>query len=568
MAGVSEPPRGKPAPSAFGVWSPLARSQYAAIVWVQGRIFLNSIRTMRGSFELGARILTGFIFFVIAMGPAAGMGFGAYESALHNRRIGLAILLWVLCVVWQFFSALAPALAGQNPDLSYLLRYPVSLGSWIFLYLVYGVVSPSTLIGLVWALGIGLGITVARPDLFLWTATTLGVLVLFNILLSRTILAWVERWMGQRRTREIVTGIFLVLALGAQVMNPAFHHYGKNLQGGISHHEAIHLSHRVWMAQAMLPPGLATEALSGALRHTGGLLPLSGLGLYCVAAGMLLGVRLRSESRGENLSELRREPPAKTRAVVRARPWLDVSGPLAAVVDKDLRYMLRSGPMLYNLAAPLVMVFLFSGVYLSGHGTGFRGQFALPIGIEWAFLGLMRLTSNNLGGEGPGIQFYFLSPTPLRTVMLGKNFMHLLVFLVEAFLITGLVLYRTGAPSLDVAAATIAWILFALPLNFGAGNLLSIFMPYRVNMVRMRRGQGGAGNGMLNLAIQAATVGVGAAVIVPCALLDHLWLATPILLVLAAASLFGYLRVMAKIDGTMQARRETLIAEIAKLPAQ
>ncbi|HEY6446672.1 MAG TPA: hypothetical protein VIY53_09450 [Acidobacteriaceae bacterium] len=564
MAGLTGSPRDQNSLFRGGLASPLSRAQYAALIWVQRRIFLNSLRTMRGSFELGARILTGFIFFAIALGPGFGMGFGAYEGAVHGRPLAIAILLWVLCAVWQGFSAVAPALAGQNPDLSYLLRFPVSLGSWVLLYLVYGIMAPSTLIGLIWAASIGIGLTIARPDLLGWTALTLALVVLFNVLLSRTILAWVERWMAQRRTREIATAVLLFVGLGAQALNPAFHHYGHHWPAS---HGAAHLSHRIWEAQAAFPPGMAAEALALPLRHKGGgALPLGGLALYTAGVTGLLLVRLRSESRGENFSEVRREPAARTRR--RARPRFEFSGPVAAVFEKDLRYLLRSGPMLYNLAAPLVMVFLFSGLYGSGTAAGgFRHAYALPTALIWAFLGLTRIVSNSFGAEGQGMQFYYLSPTPLRLVMLGKNALHVLLFLVEAAVITGVVLYRVGPPKPSIAAATIAWLLCALPLDLAAANVLSVLMPYRASAVRMRGAQGGMGNGLLSMLAQAGIVALGAIVIAPCSLLGHPWLATPILLALALVSLVVYARVLARIDGMMQGRRETVLLEVAKTPA-
>jgi ABC-2 type transport system permease protein len=560
---------GEPSAAArSGAFSALARQQYAALIWLQSRIFLNSFRTMRGSFELGARVLTGFVFFMIAVGPAFGMGFGAYEGAAHQFRLVIAMLLWALCLLWQCFSALAPALAGQNPDLSHLLRYPVSFGSWIVLYLVYGVLAPSTLIGIFWTVGIGIGLTVARPELFLWTALTLALFVVFNVLLARTILAWIERWMAQRKTREIVTGIFLFLALGAQAFNPAFHQHGNGLPYGLSRHKAVHLSHRVWATQAVFPPGAATVALTQPMLRSGnGILPLGGLALYTFAVAGLLCVRLRAESRGENLSQApRRAAPLPARQA-RRRPVLDFSGPIAAIFEKDLRYLMRSGPMLYALAAPLVMVFLFGGAFRSGSFTGIRSTYALPLGLAWAFLGLTRVVCNNLGAEGEGLSLYFLSPTPMRTVILAKNALHLALFGVEAVLITLLVIVRFGAPTPSVAAATLAWILFAVPTNFAAGNLLSILMPYRLSMVRMRNEPGAVGNGLVSTLIQAGMLGVGAAVFVPFSLLGHPWLATPIFLVLAGVGTLFYLRVLANVDRMIQARRESLMLDLAKTAA-
>jgi len=535
------------------------------MIWVQSRVFLNSFRTLRGGFELGARILSIVMFLLVSIGPAVGMGYGAYEAAMHQRPFGVAILFWVLFLVWQFFSAFAPALAGQNPDLNHLLRYPVSFGSWMLLYLVYGIASPSTLIGLLWAIGIGIGIGMARPDLALWSAVILAIFVLFNILLSRTILSWIERVMAQRRTREIVTAVLLVFALAAQVFNPAFHQTRHGSPYGLRRQTVQRFAQRFWAVQKYLPPGAATVSIDQHLLGSGsGAVPFGGLILYTMLTAGLLGMRLRAESRGENLSEVRRAPaqPAVIRS--RQRPALDFAGPVAAVLEKDLRYLLRSGPMLYALAAPLVMVFLFGGAIRAGSFSAIRAAYALPLAIIWAFMGLTQMVSNSFGIESHGIQFYFLSPTPLRKVVLAKNTMHLLLFALEAVLITGIVFYRFGPPPLSIAAATLAWILFALPLDFAAGNVLSVLMPYRVNMTRMRRQEFSLGNGLLSMLAQGLILAVGAAVMLPCAAFHRRWLAAPILLGLAAISFAVYTQVLLRMDRLIESHRESLIHDVAK----
>jgi ABC-2 type transport system permease protein len=547
--------------------SPLARQQYAALAWVQRRIFWNSLRTLRGGVELGARVLTFVIFGAVSLGPSFGLGFGAWAMTSEGHLKAVAFLLWVLFLTWQSFSALAPALAGQNPELSHLLRYPVSFGSWILLYLVYGLAAPSTLIGILWATGIGVGITVARPELFAWIAVTLLLFIVFNLLLSRMILAWIERWLAQRRTREIVTAILLFAALGAQTLNPALHQDYR----GSAIRARTHAFQRVFAVasnvQGFLPPGVATNVLTAASAHRffRGTESLACLGLYSLAAGGLLAFRLRAESRGENLSEApRRASVARAREKPRSAPLLDFSGPVAAVMEKDLRYLLRSGPMLYNLAAPLVMVVAFGGMMRGGSVSAIRTEYALPIGMIWAFLGLTRLISNNLGAEGEGIQFFFMAPTPMRTVILGKNFLHLLIFIVEAVVIAAIVVFRFGAPAASIAVATLAWLLFAVPANFAAGNLLSVRMPYRVNLARIRRESGALGNGLTSLAVQLAILAVGAVVLGPCTFLGHPWLATPIFLALAAVAVVTYARVLAGVDRMVYARMESLTSEVMK----
>ena len=547
--------------------SPLARQQYAALAWVQRCIFWNSLRTLRGGVELGARILTFFIFSAIALGPSFGMGFGAWVMTSEGHLKAVGFLLWVLFLAWQFFAALAPALAGQNPELSHLLRYPVSFGSWIVLYLVYGLAAPSTLIGLLWATAIGIGVTIARPELFFWVAATLLIFVFFNLLLSRMILAWIERWLAQRRTREIITAIFLFAALGAQVLNPALHRDSRSRAFGARTPAVSRVFTAVSNVQTHLPPGIALNALTSAASHREleGTESLAWLGLYSVAAGGLLALRLRAESRGESLSEApRRAASAKAREKKRPAAWLDFSGPVAAVMEKDLRYLLRSGPMLYNLAVPLVMVVAFGGMMRGGSVSAIKAEYALPIGMVWAFLGLTRLISNNLGTEGEGIQLYFMAPTPMRTVIAGKNFLHLLIFTVEAAVISAVVIFRFGVPAASMIAVTLAWLLFAVPTNFAAGNLLSIRMPYRINLARMRRESGALGNGLTSMLLQFGILAVGAAVLGPCTFLGHPWMATPIFLVLAAAAFFAYTRVLAGVDRMVQSRMESLTLELMK----
>ncbi|HEX3661178.1 MAG TPA: hypothetical protein VHU89_07080 [Acidobacteriaceae bacterium] len=554
-----------------GFLSRLARQQYAALAWVQMRISVNSLRTRRGAFELGAKIAAFVIFTVLALGPAAGLGFGAWSMTAEGHLRAVALLLWLLCLVWQVFSALAPAMAGQNPELSHLLRYPVTFGSWILLYLVYGLAAPSSLIGTLWAVAIGIGISVARPDLVLWTALTLAIFVLFNLLLSRMILAWIERWLAQRRTREIVTAALLFLALGAQALNPAFHPHHGGLPFGVRQETVERIGDNAWKIQRALPPGLASESIALAVERQGARQaePLGWLVLYTLGAGALLTWRLRAESRGENLNEAPREAPrsvsaAKTRARARPGVLMDFSGPIAAVFEKDLRTLLRSGPMLYNLAAPLVMAVVFGGAMHGGQFSRFRAEYALPVGMVWAFLGLTRLVCNNLGGEGAGLQFYFLSPTPLRTVVLGKNLLHLTLFGLEATVITALIIFRFGPPSPSIVAATVAWILFAVPANFTAGNLLSIRMPYRMNLARIRREPGALGNGLLSVLVQFSLLAVGGLVVVPCQALGHPWLAPAILLVMAGGSTALYLRVLAGINDIRQTRIESLMFELVR----
>ena len=57
----------------------------------------------------------------------------------------------------------------------------------------------------------------------LWITSALSLFALFNFLLTRMIFAWIERWLAQRRTREILGIVILFVFLCFQFLNPALH---------------------------------------------------------------------------------------------------------------------------------------------------------------------------------------------------------------------------------------------------------------------------------------------------------------------------------------------------------
>ena len=234
-------------------------------------------------------------------------------------------------------------------------------------------------------------------------------------------------------------------------------------------------------------------------------------------------------------------------------------------MEKELRTMLRSMPQIYALGVPMVMVFIIGSLFRNGSSAaGHPFRLALPVCVAYGLLGFTQLIYNNLGSEGKGIQLYFLSPTPMRTVLLAKNLFHALLFCLVAVVSGILASLRLGLPAAAVLAATVAWFLFALPSNLAVGNVLSLTMPYRVNLGRIGRQSGSQANALLSMLIQTALLGVGTVVIGLCTFFGMLWLAVPILLVLAGVAVFAWLRVLGNADAMAHRRRDALIAKLTK----
>jgi len=569
-----------------GILGDRARSQYSALTDLRWHMFINGIRSNHGVFELGARAFSYVIYGCMGLGLGALMGGGSYLLISHDQWKYLPAVFWVMFLIWQVVP-IALASFQEQFDLGILLRFPVKFGSFFLLYIVFGLVDISTILGVLCCTGVWIGITWVRPDLFAWTTLALFVFAIFNILTVRAIFAWIDRWLAQRKTREIVGALFLVAVLSLQLFNPALrqsrHNAPRNGRQQVENYRRMGTEIQPWLQRASqverwLPPGLAARILRRAAEQQPGLATGSSglLALYVLAAGGVLAARLKAEYRGENLGQAPRrktaDPARGKKAAIQNKVDLRYlpsrpgsSSPIAAVIEKEIRSLLRTLPLLYAVGAPLVLVLVFSGVFIRGGGPqGHVFSFALPLCMIYAQLGFTQVFYNNLGAEGAGIQLYFLSPTPIKTVMFAKNLLHSLMFGIVALTAAVLTGLRLGTPDATVAIATAAWLLFALPCNLAAGNVFSIKMPYRVNPGRISRQRGSQANALLSLLIQLGIISVGATVFAICSLTEKLWLAIPIFLVLAAIATFVWTRVLNNTDQMANGRRDLLIATLMK----
>ena len=557
---------------AQSVYGPLARAQYAAVLGMRWQMLLNSLRTRSGKFELGARIFATGFFATVWLGVGIGCGFLAAQITSDRQLVFLPALLWPVFLMWQVVPVMLST-AQESVDFNFLLRYPVSFRSYVLLYLFFGLFDPSSLLGGMCMLGIWVGVVTASPGLVLWITAALAFFALFNFLLTRMIFAWIERWLAQRRTREILGMVILVFFLSFQLLNPALrshsgHAHSMNRTG------FLHTLQIAQSVQAVFPPGMAGDAVASAARGRSLMAAalLCGVALCAAVAGSLLALRLRSEYRGESFGEAPAPGLAKVRirggatrvnAVGlpdRRRGWLD--GPVGAVFAKEVQYLSRSGIMLFGLITPLVLIFAMGGPMRSDREMPIR--FVFPLAIAYGFLPLTRQFCNSLGTEGAGIQLYFLSPTPFRSVMLAKNLLQTGLFCLELVLVATVAVIRFGAPPPTLAIATLCWVLFALPANLAAGNVLSITLAYRMTPARLSREQGSVGNGLLSLVIQLLIFLVGVAVYVPLAFIHRGLLAGPALLALAVGSVWIWMRGLANVDDMANRRRDALMATLVR----
>ena len=264
-----------------------------------------------------------------------GLGVGRGRDCLSWLASGqkwqyLPIVFWVVCFIWQVVPIMLASFQEQF-DLGSLLRFPVRLPAPSFCSTWS---SGSRMCRRSWAGSAAWASwsasPLARPELFAWTALVLAVFAAFNILLVRAVFAWIDRWLSQRKTREILGAVFMVLVLSLQLLNPAIWQHGHRSQGEprpAAGRRSEQIAGRAMGADRRTSAAVASAGAGRRLRcagrrtAAGARAGIAGsAGALCAGAGGVLGLRLRAEYRGENLGAAPARKKAAASPAKQSRP--------------------------------------------------------------------------------------------------------------------------------------------------------------------------------------------------------------------------------------------------------
>ena len=535
------------------------REQLAAVAGVRWRLTINSLRSVRGRVNLVSRTIAGLLVTGAAIGGAVALGATAWELTRSGQLRWLGILFWVVALFWQTFPVMATAVT-QNIDSSALLRFPMSYPGYFLVRMIFGALDIATALGLCWSVGLFTGISIAAPALLPWALITVSVFIVFNLLLARAIFVWIEHWLSRRRSREVIGVVFLAVMVGLQFIGPALNNYSKE-----SPAVRFHFLAKFAPIERALPPGLTGVLLGNAEGRNarGALLALAAMLAYSAVAFWLLHLRLQQQYRGEDPAGTS-APNAVVTESGRHQSWnlpfLPAS--VAAVLEKELRYFSRSGPMLFTIVMPLIVI-----VLLWGGRKGFlahQSMFFFPIGAAYCLLVMTNIVYNSFGGDGGGIQCFLMSPVSFKEIVLGKNLAQFTVLALEILVLwTGVsIIYQPPTPTF--LALTLTWYLFAGPLNFGVGNVLSIYSPKRIDYAVFGRQRASESTIFASLAVQLAAMGIGAGAMLIGYRYSDYWISTLILALLAIPSIAAYTVLMSRLDRLVMSRREVLASELCR----
>ena len=568
--------------------SRLAAEQLRAIAWLRWRILANGFRRKGGAGELVARVLLYPFFAALALMPTAISGILAWHFAKAGQLGRVVWILWGAVALTQLLN-INLGQPGTTFDPLELIRFPLPLRRFVLVRLCFGLLSPANLIVTLISLAVAVGISIARPQLWLPVLAALLVFATVNVLFTRMIFAWIDRWLSTRRAREVFTGFIFVFSLGLQYANVRFN---PGLQHNRHHRTAIYgqtpqqsfgplqrVTRRVRPFVGWLPPELTARAI---LAASGGR-SLPWLGYTTASAGFAIlflaiyAQRMRTEFRGENLSDaaigtaasplrpaLHPAPPLAVQTP--ATPALSRqtrgsrAGSLIPLLGKELLVLRRNIGLFYGLVAPAVMVFLFAGRVSARSGS----HWVLLGAVAYALLGISPMSYNSFGFEGTGAQFYFFAPVSLREVFFAKNVFALLLALVDIVIVVLIISFVAGRPRLGDCVFALLWAAGTLLLNTTLGNLRSISAPKKVNPGKTMNKAQSAVSGYIAIGILAGCVALGLGCEMLATYLERPWVGLALMAGFAAAGLLVYAQGLRGIETYALDRRDTLFEELGK----
>ncbi|MGA8938949.1 MAG: hypothetical protein WB439_07280 [Acidobacteriaceae bacterium] len=578
-----------------GAWTAgQTRAQFGAIAWLRWRITVNNLRRKGGASELVGRVFLGMMFLGVLLAFVMGAGIGAFFLVHKGHLTWTAWLLWAIFILCQLLN-IQLGQPATTFDPTQLIRFPLRVDTYVAIRLFFGLLTPANVAVMLSSVAVAVGIGVAAPGLWLYALIAMAVFAATNVLFSRMIFAWVDRWLSTRRAREMFTAVILAGSLGIQWanfrFNPAYNHNHQTHAYDVSQQHLgwmMHLFQRAQPWLAWMPPELASTSLVKATHAA-----VIGFAGYTLAAALygalfllVFALRMRKEFRGENLSDAvsgaaRKKAKAKgARLVTRtasaaavapmAEPVVGefevasrarISGLVAAVLKKEILYVQRNMGVLYGLIMPVFIVLIFAGKFSMGRSGAL---WVFPAAVAYTLLAICPLSYNVFGLEATGTQMYFLAPVRMRDILLAKNVLGFLMALVEVALILVIITYMAGPPPLYITVSALLWATGTLAVNMIFGNQRSLASPKWVNPQRAMRRSASQVSALMSMVLLMVSSAVAAGVFGLCFWLHAMWALVPVFAVFAAAGVAVYVQSLKWMDKYAMEHRESLLLELSK----
>ena len=537
-------------------------------------MYLNGFRRKGGKTDLAATLSVAPLALIVVGGLCLGAGATAMWAGFSGHIDRVSWVLWGIFLLCQLAN-LNLGQPGTTFDPRQLIRFPMGVWSYTAVRLFFGMLAPGNLIVTLMSLAAATGVTIAKPELAGWAFVAMAVFAAVNVLFTRMIFAWVDRWLSTRRAREAFTALIFLISIAAQGMNfaynPAYHNRRMDLRKIRAVQSTLtKVEHYV----SALPPELAGSSIAAAHQGRVGAFVLKNVASAAWGCVFLLvfSMRMRTEYRGENLSDpanvVRAAKTAKhevshgahTPAFVAAsaRP-ADVTRVVAA---KELLYLRRNTGLFYGLIMPLLMVLIFAGRWSTRWSL--HGSTVVMAALAYGLIGVFPMAFNTFGLDGAGAQTYFFTPVRLREVLMGKNVLCAGLALAETIAILAVLSYTGKTPSLVVILSGMLWMVTTLLVELTVGNYMSIRSPKRIDPGRTAQKQARPASAFLSMGIVLASGLAGGLVTYLAGMEDMDWVVPIVFACTGVAAAWVYLQNLNKLDAYGWLHRDAMFEELQR----
>lgn len=557
--------------------------QLTTLIWLKWTLFRNSLRSSKAVANRIATVLAMLIALGLALLIALALGVAAYaltapEVGLHTfqptTRAGDPIIpsaefifFSILALCYLLWSTLPLSIGSSRQfDPGNLLLYPISLRKLFAVDFASEIASLQSVFAIPAIIAIGVGAGLAQGKLAGGILIAL-VAAAFGIALSKWISISVGSLVRKKQTRgeTLLALIGVVAGLGGalfgQIAPVLFRH-------------ADYVATLRWT-----PPGAIAYALTRGLRdgHTTGFaLALAAVSSYTVILIAISYWLSRRAILGGGRRRRARPTSIKPAAGNHTGWEIPMMSPaLSAIVEKELRYVMRNAQVRMMTLMPLILIvvrilnkrrFEPVGSGSSTFATDFfkygEGLMATG-GMLYVFLILAGLFCNQFAFEGGGMRTIILSPVDRKTILLGKNIAISTVALIfsAGLLTVNELVFR------DITLGALLFVVLSfltfVPLMSVMGNWLSVRFPKRLKFGKRLNVSGVVGLLLIPMIVVLALpplAATAAGYVAQSLLIEYATLA-----VLAVLS-FGFYLLIINVQGESLQRRELEILEAANDP--
>jgi hypothetical protein len=559
-------------------------SQLLTLIWLKWALFRNSLRTSKAVVNRLASLLGVVIAIVAALSVALGLCVAAY--ALTSPEVGFQkafeaerahgvsaipsaefIFFSIFALAYLLWSTIPLSVgSSRNFDPGNLLLYPISLRKLFAVDFISELASLQSVFAVPAMLGVGVGVGLGSGHLFLGVLLSLAA-ILFGVSLSKWISISVGSLLRKKRTRgeTLLALIGVVAGLGGAL-------FGQIAPVLFRHADSIFYLR--WT-----PPGAIAYALTAGLKGghwLGFTLALSAvLGYATVLIVITYRLSQRAVAGSGGKRAVRAKPQPTNREIYGGWNIPLLSPSLSAIVEKELRYVMRNAQIRMMSLTPLILIVVR---FMNRRRFGQVGQGRTALGNEffkygegllvtggllYVFLVLAGLFCNQFAFDRGGMRTLILSPVSRRRILIGKNIaisVVALIFSAGLLLINALVFRDLTMRAL--LFAVLSFLTF-LSLMFVMGNSFSLHFPKRMKFGKRFNVSGVVGLLLIPMIIVLALpplAATAAGYVAQSLLVEYATLA--FLMVLS----FGFYLLMIGPQGETLQRRELTILEAVNDP--